>query len=240
MRPTLILVLGLALAAPLGTARGVVPVFFSVDGEPVMTLNREGGFRGYIFLSGQSGPDGGDDRSGLYDNVWVSFYWNAHGCGIEDEFGVLALDEFHWIPYGEAEPQLVGDFGNPLPCLMSSGDSLAYGGVYWYDFINFDGGQFSFAVDVYVRSAAEFHSVLFGVVDEELVPRDPLVPGSMIGVYLGLSSAGQCVLRCLTDIDSMEVPAAELVGAWHTIRFYSDNSSPVEGSTWTRVKAMYL
>lgn len=241
MKATLAMVLVLGVMLFAYVADALVPVVFRVDGEEVITLDREGSFRGYIVLAGQSGPGGHDERSGLYDNVSVSFWWNAHGWVIVDAFDTLELNPFSWIAYGDAAPRLVSDFGNPSPCLMSSGDSLGMGGVYWYYFINYDVGQFYFEVDVYVGTAADFHRVEFGVFDEELGTECCGRPatGARIGASLGLNAEGQSVLHCFTDIESAELAASGLVGEWHRVTFSSNNSSPVESATWTRLKAMY-
>ncbi len=237
-----------SLAGVLGlfavTAEATWPVDFRVDGETIAVLQAESPFEGPVKLEGRSGPEGIDERSGLYDNIAVVFYWDAHGLVWPyDEF--VTLDLSLWGLYGGPSPHLLGDFGNPAPCLMTSGDSLYASGIYFLDFSVAPGSgwlqNWYFSVDVYVRSSADFHSMEFGIADDEAPSGPPgqQTLGLLAGVTWTTNAEGESILRLTTDIDSVEVPAEAFLDAWHTIMFSGGAFSPVEATTWGCVKALY-
>jgi hypothetical protein len=226
------------------TAEATWPVHFYVDSEPVALLQAESPFAGPVKLEGRSGPEGTDERSGLFDNVRVTFYWDAHGLYWPDD-DFETLDLLGWGVYGGPSPHLLGDFGNPAPCLMASGDSLCASGVYtlapppplgsgWLD-------NWYFEVDVYVQSSADFHAVEFGIADDDAPSGPPgqQTLGLLAGVTWTNNAQGESVLRFTTDVDCAEIPAGAFLDGWHTIGFSGSGFSPVEAPTWGRVKAIY-
>ena len=192
-----------------------------------------------VKLAGRSGPSGDDQRSGLYDNLVVWSHSDDHGMLMYN----VPFDQLEgWFElYGDPSPHILADFGNPSPCLMTAGDSLCSSGVYGpYSSLV---GQFvlEFFVDVYVGSTADFHEVEFGVALDS-APSGP--PGQevlehVIGVTWTNNLQGANVLQCVTELDCLEVPAEQWVAGWHTVGFYWLCSSPVEASSWTRIKAMF-
>jgi len=227
------------------TAGATWPVEFYVDSEAVAVLQAELPFAGPVKLEGRSGPEGTDELSGLFDNVAVTFFWGgSHGLiWPDDRFDTLDLSV--WGVYGGPSPGLLDDFGNPAPCLMASGDSLCASGVYTLGPPPPLGagymGYWDFKVDVYVRSSADFHGVEFGIASEGAPsgPTGQQTLGLLAGVTWTNDAQGESILRFTTDADCREVSAEGLLDGWHTIGFWGLAFSPVEASSWGRVKALY-
>ena len=242
----------LAILSSLLIATGSVAqteaVTFSVDGVAVAELesywSTQGIGAGPLMLAGRSGPDGADERSGLHDNLeYCAWFYGPHAVGDIDPFD--SLDTWKWGLYGGPSPHLLEDFGNPPPCLMTSGDSSYASGLYSLQATYFVGPGTEWwymHTDVHVGSAEQFHSVEFGLGDD-LAPSGPpgeQTLGHVIGVILATNAQGETVLQCSTDIDYEEVPAGMWIGGWHTIRIASYNTvCPVEVSSWGRVKALF-
>ena len=171
-----------------------------------------------IQLAGRSGVYGTDERSGLYDNVLVEVGGGTVVC--EDDF--TSLDTGYWGAYGYPEPHLLTDFGNPQPCLMTSGDDWNDSGLYSLQTFDWSGG-FVFEADVHVGSTEEYHNVEFGIADRDAPVGEQM--GHVIGANWKNGGGGLNVLRCTTDAGSVEVPAPA-VGEWHRIRISSAPSAP--------------
>jgi hypothetical protein len=171
-----------------------------------------------IKLAGRSGAYGTSERSGLYDNVFVELGGSTTVC--DDDF--MALDTGYWGSYGSPQPHLLTDFGDPAPCLMTSGDDWNDSGLYSLQSYDWSDG-FVFEADVHVNSTDDYHNVEFGIADA--VQPDGEQLGHVIGVNWKNGGGGLNVLRCTTDAGSLEVPAAT-TGAWHRIRISSEPSPP--------------
>ncbi len=220
------------------------PVYFYVDQNLVAELEAGGCFDGPIKLAGRSGPCGSHERSGLYDNLAVCVFWDAHGfCYLGEDGGTFDfLDTLFWASYGGPSPQLLEDFGNPSPCLMTSGDASYASGLYSLVPASLGWGEeWYFFVDVYVDSAADFHTVELGIADADAPSGPPgqQTLGHVVGVTWTNSATGENVLQCVTDIDCEEVPVEGWIGGWHRIGFGGSGFSPVEVSSWGRVKGMF-
>lgn len=242
MKAVTCVILAVSLALFAMAAQATWPVSFYVDSEMVVELQAAAGFSGPIKMAGRSGASGDDERSGLYDNLTVYYDWDAHSYAIEEFFDVL--DPSLWGLYGGSSPRLLLDFGNPAPCLMTSGDSLYASGLYSFESMSLGQSwidQWWFGVDVYVGSTAEFHTVEFGIADADAPSGPPgqQVLGHVVGVTWTTNPQGVSVLQCVTDIDYAEVPAAAWAGGWHRIGFGGPGFSPVEPSSWSRVKMMF-
>ena len=224
-------------------ARFVTDILFQVDGNVVASLESHWPIYGPIKLAGRSGPCGDDERSGLYDNaIVVYFYGGSHGIILLDApFDSLATSV--WGLYGGPSPHLLMDFGNPSPCLMTSGDSSYESGVYSLDDSVIPGGGDSWflQVDVHVGSTADFHGIAFGIGADDAPSGPPgeQTLGHKIGVTWTNNGQGENVLQCVTDLEYEEVPAAAWIGGWHTVGFACPRPTPVEAASWTRVKALF-
>ena len=230
------------------TAQATWPVCFYVDTDMVAELQAESPFTGPIKLAGRSGPGGDHERSGLFDNVSVCWERSAGGLcyeAVDDGYGMFdVLDPGFWGLYGGPSPHLLEDFGNPVPCLMTSGDASYASGVYQlWDATLGNPWQvwWHFGVDVYVDSTADFHTVEFGIGDASAPSGPPgqQTLGHVVGVTWTSNAEGENVLQCVTDIDYVEVPAEQWIGGWHSIWFCGPGFTPVEGSSWGRVKALF-
>ncbi len=224
------LVVSFALLAM--AAQATWPVYSPVDMKLVAELQAESPFDGPIKLAGRSGPCGDHERSGLYDNLAVCFFWNAHGyCYCGNDGGTFDfLDTSYWGLYGGPSPHLLEDFWNPPPCLMTSGDASYASGLYPFEVANL-GSSFQhdwcFFVDVYVDSTAEFHTVEFGIADADAPsgPPEQQMLGHVVGVTWTNNLQGDSVIQCVTDIDYEGVPAGAWVGGGGTPSDSQDRAS---------------
>lgn len=242
MRTAMCSGLAIAIGVFAVTAEATWPVRFYVDSEMVATLQAESPFVGPVKLEGRSGPQGHDERSGLYDNLLVFLWWDAHGLCWSDQFETLDLS--FWGLYGGPSPHLLEDFGNPAPCVMTSGDSLYASGLYSFDQLPLGGpflDSWYFDVDVYVGSSSAFHAFEFGIADADAPSGQPgqQTLGLLAGVRWSESAPGVNVLQCITDVDYAEIPGVVLLEGWHTMGFSGGGFTPVSSSTWGRVKAMF-
>lgn len=190
-----------------------------------------------IKIAGRSGSSGNNERSGLYDNVFV--YANGGAFVRVDEFATL--DTGFWGTYGSPTPHILGDFGNPLPCLMTSGDSVYDSGLYSLGLFDWSQG-FQIEIDGHVAAAASYHSVEFGVADRNEPENNQF--GHVIGVNWKRTGAGDYILQCNTELDE-ERPPGPTPGEWHAIIVTTYDpplerpTSPVELSTWGAIKGLY-
>ncbi|MFH1597966.1 MAG: hypothetical protein ABIB97_02755 [Patescibacteria group bacterium] len=207
-------------------------VFFIVDGETVAQLEcQEFPMAKPIKLAGRSGGSGCYQRSGLIDNVYVEL----------GETGVVCNEDFQcfevggWVLYGEPSPVILLDFGNPLPCLMTSGDSWYDSGICSEALYNWSAG-FHFAAYAHVDQQAAFHSVEMGIADQD-APTDEGI-GHVIGVNWKTSGQGDYILQLDTDIETVQVPAPSC-GQWHWIEIIGIPTTSVESTDWGSIKALY-
>jgi hypothetical protein len=225
------------------SAEATWPVGFYVDSEPVAVLQASSPFIGPVKLEGRSGAQGDDERSGLYDNVRVCLWWDAHGlCWPYDEFETLDL--FVWGLYGGPSPHLLVDFGNPAPCVMTSGDSLYASGLYSLGRVPLGSpvlDAWYFDVDVYVGGSSAFHAFEFGIADADAPSGPPgqQTLGLLAGVRWSQGADGVNVLQCITDVDYVEIPAVVLPEGWHAMGFSGRGFTPVSRSTWGQLKAIF-
>ncbi|MCK4512139.1 hypothetical protein KAW64_10390 [bacterium] len=215
-------------------------VYFSVDAVHVAELRQGSQFTGPVKLAGRSGPMGDDVRSGLFDNVVLVYILGSHGwIVVDDTFD--SLDTSLWGLYGGPSPHLLEDFGNPSPCLMTCGDSLYASGVYSLDPICPHVERWWLQADVYLSSTAEYHTIELGI-GSEFAPSGPpgqQTLGHVVGMTWTRNPAGESVLQCVTDTQSIEVPAGDWTGGWHRFTVGGQGFSPVEASSWSRVKALF-
>jgi len=215
-----------------------VTVRFWVDGAVVAEL--ESSVRPSarpIKLAGRSGATGTDERSGLFDNVFVAANGGATVC--EDRFA--SLDTGYWGLYGTPTPRVLTDFGSPAGCLMTAGDQMNDSGVYSLDGHDWRAG-FQVQADVYIDSAADYHSVEFGIADRNAPTGEQM--GHAVGVTLEGDSMRGLVLQCATDMGYTAVSGPS-VNAWHTIVITTYDPpldapwTAVEASTWGSIKALF-
>lgn len=217
MTATALLIVAGVTALPTG-ARGEAIRFYVDDALVAELYSASQPDSKPIKLAGRSGAYGTDERSGLYDNVFVEVGGTTTAC--DDDFAVL--DTGYWGSYGSPESHLLADFGSPAPCLMTSGDDWNDSGLYSLASYDWSGG-FVFEADVHVGSTDEYHNVEFGIADAAAPVDEQL--GHVIGVNWKNGGGGANVLRCTTDSGSIEVPAPA-TGEWHRIRIQSEPSPP--------------
>jgi hypothetical protein len=221
----------IALLAPLCLADAGT-VDFIVDGETVAQLQcSEFPAAKPIKLAGRSGGSGAYQRSGLIDNVFIELFDSRQGVICDQDFE--CYDVSYWTTYGSPSPVVLTDFGNPAPCLMSSGDSYYDSGVTSQALHDWSHG-FSFALDAYVNAEAAYHSVEVGISDQDVPPETGV--GHIIGVNWKTSGQGVYMLQLDTDIETVQVPAPA-VGEWHRIEIVGTPGTPVERTSWGRIKA---
>jgi hypothetical protein len=182
---------------------------------------------GVIKLAGQSGPDGGDESSGLFREICVILSPNP-GIVRYESFGGPAIDTSYWTLFGVPEAHIVESFGQS--CLMASGDSLGLSGVYSQESYDWSSG-FSSHFWVRVGSEADFHSLEFGIADVS----DPAQ--LLLGMRWHNNNEGENVLQFVTDISCVEVPAPP-VGRWYHVEQSADVFTTTGSSSWSRIKAM--
>lgn len=219
------------------------PVGFRVDDQRIASLTLGEEFTGPVKLAGRSGPAGDDERSGLFDNVWLTYILGSHGwIHLEDHFDYPdTLLFWGWELYGGPTSRLLMDFGNPAPCLMTCGDSLYASGLYSLDPVYPDVESWQLSADVYLGSTDEFNTIELGI-GSTLSPEGP--PGEqtlahVVGMTWTTNSRGERIIRCVTDIESVDVPVSHLTSGWHTFQISGLGFSPVERATWGRVKALF-
>lgn len=228
LAPLLVIALGWNLCLADGGT-----VFFIVDGETVAQLDcAELPTAKPIKLAGRSGGYGNYQRSGLFDNVFIELF---------DEDEVICDQEFecydvtYWTTYGTPSPVILTDFGNPAPCLMSSGDSWYDSGVCSQALFDWSHG-FSFAADVHVDAEAAFHGVEMGIADQDIPPDEGV--GHIIGINWKTTGAGDHVLNLDTDLERVTIPGPT-VGQWHRIEIVGMSATAVDNTSWGVLKALY-
>lgn len=158
-----------------------------------------------VKIAGKSGAFGDDPLSGLCDNVIV----RANGDVLIREDPFDELEYSFWDLYGTPSPKILDVFGNPKPCLMTSGDGWDGSGIHSEALYDWTDG-FLLQADFYTAEGS-YRGLEIGIAETDEPIDEDL--NHVIGVRW---QAGAGTLECITDIAEEEVPLPTFE-QWHTI-----------------------